>query len=149
MKEIKKILFPIDLSSSSPKIAPHVEMMRQKFDAEVHLLFVARAFSYFKGIYVPNVSVRTIEKELKEGGKRRIREFRNQYFPEDADVRTAVVTGDIPEEILSYIRTCQISLVIMGTHGRKGLEKAFFGSVADRVVKTSPVPVLVVNPHRV
>jgi nucleotide-binding universal stress UspA family protein len=37
----------------------------------------------------------------------------------------------------------------MGTHGRKGLEHAIFGSVAENVVKKSPVPVLIVNPHKV
>lgn len=40
-------------------------------------------------------------------------------------------------------------MIILGTHGRKGLEKALFGSVADRVVKNSPVPVLTINPYKV
>ena len=42
----------------------------------------------------------------------------------------------------------KIDLVIMGTHGRKGMDKIIFGSVAERVVKTSPVPVMVVNPFK-
>ena len=41
-----------------------------------------------------------------------------------------------------------VDLVIMGTHGRKGMDKIIFGSVAERVVKTSPVPVMVVNPYK-
>ena len=40
-----------------------------------------------------------------------------------------------------------VDLVIMGTHGRKGLERIIFGSVAERVVKNSPIPVLTVNPY--
>jgi nucleotide-binding universal stress UspA family protein len=42
-----------------------------------------------------------------------------------------------------------MDLVVMGTHGRKGIERVLFGSVADRVIKTSPVPVLSINPYKV
>jgi nucleotide-binding universal stress UspA family protein len=49
---------------------------------------------------------------------------------------------------LDYISDEEIDLVIMGTHGRKGLDRVFFGSVADRVVKMSPVPVLTINPYK-
>jgi nucleotide-binding universal stress UspA family protein len=55
--------------------------------------------------------------------------------------------GDAAEEVLNYVRSEGIDLVIMGTHGRKGLEKVVFGSVAERVVQKSPVPVLTINPH--
>lgn len=57
--------------------------------------------------------------------------------------------GDAAEEILSYIRSARIDLVIIGTHSRKGLERIFFGSVAERVIKMSPTPVLSGNPYRV
>jgi len=60
-----------------------------------------------------------------------------------------VVAGDASEEIINYIESQGIDLIIMGTHGRKGLDKVMFGSVAERGVKTSPVPVLVVNPYKV
>jgi nucleotide-binding universal stress UspA family protein len=55
--------------------------------------------------------------------------------------------GDAAEEILKYVRSEGIDLIIMGTHGRKGLEKIVFGSVAERVVQKSPVPVLTINPY--
>ena len=53
------------------------------------------------------------------------------------------------KEILKTIESETIDLVIMGTHGRKGLEHVFFGSVAENVVKKSPVPVLTINPYKV
>ncbi len=56
--------------------------------------------------------------------------------------------GDPASEILKAIDTEAIDLVIMGTHGRKGLEHVFFGSVAKNVVKKSPVPVLTINPYK-
>jgi hypothetical protein len=55
--------------------------------------------------------------------------------------------GDPVEVILHYISSRKISQVIMGTHGRKGIDRIVMGSVAQRVIRRSPVPVLVVNPY--
>jgi nucleotide-binding universal stress UspA family protein len=60
-----------------------------------------------------------------------------------------ICSGDPAAEILKTIESEDIKLVIMGTHGYKGLEHAIFGSVAEKVVKKSPVPVTVVNPNTV
>ena len=149
MKEFKKILFPVDLSESSPKIVPFVTIMAQKFDSEIHLLFVARVFDYFSGIYVPHPSINKIEAEIVEGAEKRLDEFTEENFKNLPDTKATVASGDISEEILKYIQSKGIDLLVMGTHGRKGLEKVVFGSVAERVAKASPVPVLLVNPYKV
>ena len=149
MKEFKKILFPVDLSESSPKIVPFVTTMAQKFDSEIHLLFVARVFEYFSGIYVPNPSINRFESEIVEGAEKRLDEFTEENFKNLPGTKATVASGDISEEILKYIQSKEIDLLIMGTHGRKGLEKIVFGSIAERVAKTSPVPVLLVNPYKV
>ncbi|MCK4469412.1 MAG: universal stress protein [Desulfobacterales bacterium] len=149
MKEFKKILFPVDLSESSPKLVPYVTTMAEKFGAEIHLLFVARVFQYFSGIYVPHPSITKFEDEIVEGAKKRLKEFTEEYFSDFPETRAEVVPGDISEEILKYTGSKGIDLLILGTHGRKGLEKVVFGSVAERVAKASPVPVLLVNPYKV
>ena len=149
MKEFKKILFPVDLSESSPKLVPYVTTMAEKFGAEIHLLFVARVFAYFSGIYVPHPSINKFEDEIVEGAKKRLKEFTEEYFSDLPGTKAEVVPGDISEEILKYTGSKGIDLLILGTHGRKGLEKVVFGSVAERVAKASPVPVLLVNPYKV
>ena len=58
-----------------------------------------------------------------------------------------VVSGDPAMEILQTIETEDIDLVVMGTHGRKGLEHILMGSVAGNVVKRSHFPVMTVNPY--
>jgi len=148
MKEFKKILFPVDLSESSEKIVPYVQAMAEKFHSKIHLLFVARIFDYYSSVYVPYASINQFEKEIIEGAETRLHEFTDQYFNETPRTKTAVVSGDASAEIMRYIESEGIDLVIMGTHGRKGLDKVIFGSVAERVVKTAPVPVLVVNPYK-
>lgn len=149
MHDFKKILFPVDLSESSVKIVPFVKSLASRYDARLHLLFVARVFDYFTSMYVPHPSVSQFEKEVIEGAEKRLYEFADESFKDLPGAKTQVVAGDPSEEILNYIGAHGIDLVVMGTHGRKGIDKVIFGSVAERVVKSSPVPVMVVNPFKV
>ena len=149
MKELKRILFPIDLSEVSPKIAPWVLLTAKKFQAEIHLLFVARNLEHLTSVNVQMASIENFQSEIIEGAETNIEKFANTYFEGYPACKAKVVVGDAAEEILNYIKSAKIDLVIIGTHGRKGLERILFGSVAERVIKTSPVPVLSVNPHRI
>jgi len=149
MKEFKKILFPVDLSESSPKLVPYVLTMAEKFGSEICLLFVGRVFDYFTSIYVPHTSVDAFENEVVEGAKKRLQEFKEEYFQAFPGTKAVVLSGDISGEILNYIESEGVDLVIMGTHGRKGLDKIVFGSVAERVAKGSTAPVLLLNPYKI
>jgi len=148
MVEFKNILFPVDLSETSPKLVPYVRTMAEKFGSKIHLLFVARIFDYFSTIHVPSDSINKLEKDLVQGAKKRLAEFKDKYFQANAVVSAVVVPGDASEVILNYTRSEQIDMIVLGTHGRKGLDKIVFGSVAERVTRAAPVPVLLVNPHR-
>lgn len=148
MESIQRILFPVDLTESSEKLVPHVVTMAEKFNAQVQVLFVVRIFQYFTDIYVAPPSISIFENELVDGARKKMDEFTQEYFTTLPQTHGEVVLGDPPEVILDYISTNQIDLVVMGTHGRKGLDRVLFGSVAERVIKSSPVPVLVINPHK-
>ncbi|NUB89837.1 universal stress protein [Haloterrigena sp. SYSU A558-1] len=58
------------------------------------------------------------------------------------DVETAIETGSVPREVLAYAEAEAIDLVVMGTHGRTGIDRHLLGSFTERVIRTSPVPVL-------
>jgi len=143
----KKILFPVDLSEASTKIAPYVSEMAAKFGSEIHIIFVARVMEQYAGLYVPHPAIKTFEAEIVRGAERKLSEFLENIFPRQ-QVIAKVVPGDPAEEILSYANQQKIELIIMGTHGRKGLERIFFGSVAEQVIKKAAAPVLSVNPYR-
>ena len=148
MKPIKKILFPIDLSNVSQKIVPWVNMMAEKFEAKICLLFVARSFEYLHSFELASPDIDNFELSLIKGAERQIQKFTDANFKEYSNKKTEIVSGDPADLILEYITSEEIDLVIMGTHGRKGLNHILFGSVAERVVKMSPVPVLTINPFR-
>jgi nucleotide-binding universal stress UspA family protein len=149
MKEFGKILFPVDLSEVSPKMAPWVLDFAERYEAEIHLLFVARNLEYFSSIYVPVVSISNLEAEIIKGAETKIEEFSNAYFKGYSACKTKVVLGDAAEEILKYAENEKIGLIIIGTHGRKGIDRILFGSVAEKVIKMASVPVMSINPYRV
>lgn len=149
MENFENILFPIDLSEASEKIVPYVKSIGEKFNSKIHMLFVARVFDYFTGIYVPSASICTMEKDIVDGAERGLHEFAEAHFSNYPwETAVSVVSGDAADMIMQYIHSHMIDLVIMGTHGRKGLDKIIMGSVAERVVRTSPIPVMVVSPFK-
>ena len=148
MPEFKKILFPVDLSEVSAEIIPYVTTLARTFQADLHVLFVARILKYYDTIYVPPVSIVEFEEKVVAGGKRRLDEFVAEHLKDCCVSVVKVIPGDPAEEIVRYIGAEGIDLVVMSTHGRKGLDRVLFGSVANQVVTTSSVPVMTVNPYR-
>lgn len=124
----------MDLSETSPKLIPFVTGMTDRFGAKIYLVFVARLFQYFTSIYVPHPAIEIFEKEVAEGAEKKLYEFTEEHFADFPDTQTAVVLGDAAEEILKYVQSEGMDLIIMGSHGRKGLDKVIFGSVAEKVV---------------
>lgn len=148
MTSVEKILFPVDLSEASPKLAADVIFYAQKLDAEVHLLLVTANYEKFKAFNISRSSMEAFGEEVLAGGRKKLAEFVSEYFHDFPRKRVVAVQGDPTEEILKYIAAENIDLVIMGTHGRKGLDRIVFGSVAHHIVTHSPVPVLTINPYR-
>jgi nucleotide-binding universal stress UspA family protein len=86
--------------------------------------------------------------EVARVGEKQMEAFCEKHLKDFFNYETKVVMGNPADEILKYAEDQGIDLVIMGTHGRKGLERTFMGSVADHVIKHAAVPVLTVNPLR-
>lgn len=141
-----KLLFPVDLSGLSSRIASKIPAMAEKLDAEVHLLAVAESTEQFQAFYVPHPSLGVLEKDQTRGMDRKLQDFQFEYFPDYPKIQRIIKVGDPAEEIMKYIRSAGIDVVIMATHGRKGLSKVLFGSVTEKVVKGSPVPVMITRP---
>lgn len=149
MKEFRHILFPIDFSESSQKILPYVVTLSQAFGSTVHLLYVVRDLKYLTSFHVPHPSLDQMEKEIAESSRQMMDKVCEEELQGCPRFVKKILIGDAAHEIIQYALEEKIDLIIMGTHGRKGLEKALFGSVAEKVVKNSPVPVLTVNPYKV
>ncbi len=148
MIEIKKVLFPLDLTENSSKILPYVLSISEKYNSIIYLLHVVQDLNKWGKLYVPHPSMDNFQKEANEGAKKAMEKICENQLQGCPNFQKRVVSGDVADEILKLIESESIDLLIMGTHGRKGLEHVIFGSVAENVVKKSPVPVLIINPHK-
>ena len=153
MQAIKGILTPIDFSENAGKIVKAAAYVAGTFKAELHLVFVAQTFEDYSGFFVPPVNLPNLEEELFAAAQQQMEAYVDENRTLFADsgvshVTGKVLSGDIAEEILSYAEKKKVQLIIMGTHGYKGLERIMFGSVADKVVKTASCPVMTINPYR-
>ena len=148
MVEVKKILFPVDFYESSDKILPYVKLMAEKLGAKIELIHVVRGSSDFVGYEMGTAWYSSFEGELLKGGEKAMDRFVEEKLA-GLDVGTVIAVGDAAEEIIKHADKTGAGMIIIGTHGRKGLEKILFGSVALGVVKGANCPVLTVNPHKV
>jgi len=148
MQAFKNILFPIDFSECSEKVFPFALEMAQKFDAKLHLLFVARDISYLSTVDVAWELLRNTVAEVARAGENRMEAFCDKQLSAFPNYESKVVTGDPADEIVKFANEQGIDLIVMGTHGRKGLDRTLMGSVADHVIKNASVPVFTINPLR-
>jgi nucleotide-binding universal stress UspA family protein len=148
MKEIRNILFPCDLTENASKIVPFLTMIAEKFDGTVVVFHVVEDLAKWGGFYVPHPSLQDFQAQAQEGAAKAMDAFVTEHLGGCRKLEKRVVSGDPATEILKAVEAEQIDAVVMGTHGRKGLERTIFGSVAENVVKKAPVPVFIVNPYK-
>jgi nucleotide-binding universal stress UspA family protein len=152
MPEIKRILFPVDFTESSSRISPYVLSVSEKYDAMIYLLHVVVDFSQWGGYDISDIRMgryQEFQEEAFKDAEKSLEKVCEEQLKACPNFQKRILTGDPAKEILKFIESEEIDMVIMGTHGRKGLEHVFFGSVAENVLRKSPVPVLVINPHTI
>ena len=152
IRKIDKIVTPIDFSDNSRLIADSAAFMAGKYNAALHLVFVVQNFEDYSGFFVPQMHVPNLEEELMTGAQERMAEFIEENREEFnrlgvGEMTHSVLMGDVAEQIVDYATDVQADMIIMGTHGYKGLEKIMFGSVADKVVRSALCPVTTINPY--
>lgn len=152
MKKIQSILTPVDFSDNAGKIVKAAAYIAGTFKSELHLVFVVQNFEDYSGFFVPPINLPNLEEELFASAQQQMETFLEEHKDAFAaagvaNVTSKVLSGDVAEEILAYAAKRKVELIIMGTHGYKGLERIMFGSVADKVVKTACCPVMTINPY--
>ena len=148
MVKLQKILFPSELREYSLKLLPYVVAMSEKFNSTIYLLHVIEDISKWGGFYLPHISLDVYQNEAMKTAEKFMDKVCRQQMQGCPNFERRILAGDPAAEILKTIDSESIDLVIMGTHGYKGLEHAIFGSVAEKVLKKSPVPVMVINPYK-
>lgn len=146
MAEIKKILCAVDFSDYSSVVADYAKTVAKCSGAKILCLYVAPSMSQYVGFHVPPSSIENFVGEIVTGAEDTMNDFINTNFG-DLDTEGRVVTGYPAEEVLEAASDENVDMIVMGTHGRKGIDRILFGSVAEKVVKTAKCPVLTVRPE--
>jgi universal stress protein A len=142
----KKILCPVDFSKFTPQIVACAVDLAKKYGSELHLLHVIPNLTYFtpyESFLTPENLV-AVEKNIQDEVSN---EFAKLLAKITIGAKTATRTGTPFVEIIDYAKTENIDLIVMGTHGRSGIEHILIGNVAEKVVRKSPCPVLTIRPE--
>ena len=154
-----RILLPLDGSEVAEAVEPHAMAMAKKFESEVILLQVVtpvsrRVARMAPGQVTPATTAQIGVEAAHEQVEAEMREA-TQYLSsvsgrseaEGVATRTHVVKGDTAATILEYAKEADVSMICMSTHGRSGIGRTIFGSVADEVLRNSHLPVLLIRPQ--
>ena len=145
MQDIKKILCPVDLSENSVELAEYASTLAKALGAEVCVLYVAPTLSQYVGFHVPPSSIENFVGEIVDGAVKNMEKFVAENFS-GVKASGKVITGYAAEEILHYATEIDADVIIMATHGRRGIDRFLFGSVAEKVVKNALQAVLTIHP---
>jgi nucleotide-binding universal stress UspA family protein len=148
MKQVQKILFPIDFASYYEPLLPWVQTFAEKFGATVYVLFVTQDLSSFSSFHVPHGNIQSFQKEALEGASKKMKAAVQESFKNFPKLESRVEMGKPGDKIVEFAEKEKMDLIVMGSHGRKGLELAIYGSVARKVVQNAPCPVLTINPTK-
>jgi nucleotide-binding universal stress UspA family protein len=146
MKKIKKILFPIDLASDFETLIPWVKSFAAQFNATIYLLFVVQDVPPFITFYVPHIDIENFREKVQVAAREKMADTAKDLSKDFLKLETWVEFGVPAKMILEFANREKVDLIIMGTHGRKGIKLALLGSVANRVVQAAPCPVVTVHP---
>lgn len=145
MKAFQKILLATDFSDCSEEACAYALNMARTYDAALLVLHVINEPVDLRGFYVPHISFEQLEKEIADGATTLLASFCNDHLHGFSNYTTAVASGVPYEEITRIAQEQDASLIVIGTHGRSGLDHLIFGSTAERVVRNAPCPVLTIR----
>jgi nucleotide-binding universal stress UspA family protein len=142
--ELTKVLWPTDFSNSAEKALPYVTSLTQKYQAEIHVLYVIEDIAHHDSWYgdFDRSHVDKLMEWAEKSATKRLEQVCEKYLNSCPLYIKHIAVGDPAQEILKLIDKEKVDMVIMTSQGEKGDYR--FGSVAEKVVKHSPAPVTVI-----
>jgi universal stress protein A len=144
-ENMRRILVPVDFSSTSNKAFIYAREMVSCWDGELHLIHVLDT-DFLSGAV--HITIEPLDESVSKWEKR-AEEKLNSIYHEEGGGKLAgeihIRKGKPHEEILKAAEDLDVDMIVMGSHGRKGLERAIFGSVAEKVTRMATVPILIIK----
>ena len=145
MNTFSTVLVAIDFSDSSDNAFQMALSLAKNFSAQLLVLHVINEPVDLRGFYVPHISFTQLEKEIEEGAQKMMESFCRTHLVDFENFEKLIVSGLPYEQVIAQAEEKSADLIVLGTHGRSGLDHVLFGSTAEKVVRKSKIPVLTVR----
>ena len=140
--EIKRVLVPIDFSDYSKNSLKFAVNFVQKFNAELHLIYVIEPVIYPPDFSMGQIAIPSVDGEIDKRAIEELQNLAKNEIPADVKCKCTIKTGKPYLEIIDTAKEEDIDLIIIASHGHTGVEHILFGSTAEKVVRKAPCPVL-------
>jgi len=147
MMNLRRLLVPVDFTETSDRALGYAIELARKFEASITLMHAYQipVYGFPEGAYIAAADVAT---QLSTAAQQRLDMLVKGNKTAGIEI-TAILRDGVPwEEIGTVASEVHADLIVIGTHGRRGLARALLGSVAENVIRTSRLPVLVIHGPR-
>ncbi len=147
MLELRQILVPVDFTETSERALSYAVEVARKFEASITVLHAYQipVYGFPDGAYITAADVAA---QLSTAAQGRLDSIIESQKLAGVPIVSVLRDGVAWEEINAVAQEIKADLIIIGTHGRRGLARALLGSVAENVIRTAKIPVLVIHGPR-
>jgi nucleotide-binding universal stress UspA family protein len=144
----RRILVPLDGSKLAECVLPHAEALANLSKATVELVQVVEPVELPTrgGLALSVDDLKQIESHSKNGAVSYLGAITERLKKAGIKARSKVLSGKTADSLIDHIHEGNFDLIIMATHGRSGISRWIWGSVADKILHSSSIPVLIVRP---
>lgn len=143
-----KILVPVDGSETSNKALDEAVRMARLCNGQIRLLHIVGPMVQVSGYDLPLTYLNEVQDALMKAGEEVVAEAKERISEADLKLDTKVIESSVirvSEVIIDHAQSWGADLIVIGTHGRRGVKRMVLGSDAEQVVRMSPIPVLLVR----
>ncbi|MEE4243170.1 MAG: universal stress protein [Desulfopila sp.] len=149
MFPVRSILWPSDGSENAFKALEAAAEIAVRFSADIHALQVVHQVptvvgAGFSPVAVKGFDVPLYEQELLRSAEEELKQTLQVKLPEEVKASAHVIVGIPSDEIVLFAQNNSIDLIVMATHGRTGISRFMLGSVAEKTIRQSTIPTLVI-----
>ena len=143
--QIKTILFPTDFSNGARAALDYALSLSCDYKARLILLYVIQDISIAEWYIPSSLSVTDLVEEMQKSASKEMERWAAEAAARVKDVEKIIVRGVPFVEIIRTAKDRKADVIVIGTHGRTGIDHMLFGSTAEKVVRKAPCPVLTVR----